>query len=226
MDWSTGDYTKTYADTIYVPEPEHGTGVYLLDEAGRDSDPGVDSRIRAPIRPYGLEDRPGRFGRSASRPPHRPQREGFYTDGNIISNRAGGNSRRVFDVAWDERPQHFNPSSGPEAARLVPDPRVRPHGGGPAPSLAFPLISHSEAVVDPSRNPFPSAPSKECFGGRCCGNCGGGAELGLQLVKVILLVVILVLLAMTLMASARLARSLEKTVKEAVGALSEVARAK
>jgi hypothetical protein len=238
MDWSTGDYTQTYADTIYVPEQEYGEGVYLLDETGQESDP----YLRVPIRPYEMVIRqscPDK-GKVTRRPGSEvPRREGYYTGGNIISERGSGNDRRVFDVAWDERPQHYNPNSGPGWAHLVPDPRARPYGGGPAPSLAFPMTTNSEATVYPSHNPFPSATSKECFshverqqapyfgGGAspCCTPATSDArqDLYFHLIKIILLVVIVVLLAMTLMASTRLAHDLEKTVKEAVRALGAVA---
>ena len=253
MDWSTGDYTQTYADTFFLPEPEHGTGIYLLDESGRDSDPGGDPYVRAPIRPYG--NRSGRYGKAArhsvpsglasacrgsrsetgaplwadgtpdARKPPPVGREGYYTGGNIISSPRG--RRPIFDVAWDERPQHYNPRSGEDWAHLVPNPRDRPHGGGWAPSLAFPHITQSEAMVDPYHNPAVGAPSKECFRGASQGIPplpGQSAEYCLQFIKIILLVVIVVLLAMTLAATGRAARSLEKMIGESVGVLGSMAR--
>lgn len=196
MDWSTSDYTKTYADTLYVPEPDHDAGVYLLDEAGAGpknswlgpdpEDAATDSRVRAPLRPAGRA------------------REGFYTGGNIVSDRH--NNHAVFDAAWDERPLHYSPSAGPDWAHLVPSPRQRPPGGGPAPSLAFPMITQSEAQVGP----------KDLFtGGRAPGPGPDGwtPELALQLIKVVLLLVIVVLLALTLRAAGRVARRLKKTTR-------------
>jgi hypothetical protein len=212
MDWSSDDYSRVYADTFLTPAPETGTGVYLLDEAGRDTDPYDRDRLEAPIRRYGPKGPP-------RRPPAGPRREGFF--GNVISDR--GNTRAVFDVAWDERPLHFNPHSGTDWAHLVPPPSA--HRGPPA----FPLITRSEAANNPGAVQLPGAPSKECFGGGACGHpaacsaCGRSTELNLQYLKVFLLIVIVVLLALTLMAAGRLARSLEKTVRTAVGLLGAVA---
>lgn len=202
MDWSTSDYTQTYADTIYTPEQDYDAGVYLLDEAHCDR---PSARCGATGTCHGSQAHPGHV------------REGYYTGGNIISDRSSGNLRRVYNVAWDERPQHYNPGSGADWAHLVPDRRARPPGGGPAPSLAYPMITNSEAIVAPSHNPYPSAPSKECFGDK-----GATADQCLQLMKVVL-VIIVVLLAMALVTSARYARGLEKTVKAAVEALRSVA---
>jgi hypothetical protein len=217
MDWSTHDYTRTYADTIYVPEQDYGAGVYPLDEAGPDADDAVDSRVRAPIRPYSLSDkyadRGGRYGRAARHPivgtPFNEYRtrEGYYTGGNIVSNRE--NQRAVFNVAWDERPLHYNPNAGTDWAHLVPPYSARPYGGGPAPSLAFPMITNSEAQVRP----------KELFAaGAGAGACGHSAELVLQVIKVILLVIIVVMLAMSLSAAGRVSRDIEKTIREALSA--------
>lgn len=205
MDWSSDDYSRVYADTFLTPAPETGTGIYLLDEAGRDTDPYDRDRLEAPIRRYGPKGPP-------RRPPAHSRREGYYTGGNIISDR--GNTRAVFDVAWDERPLH----SGSDRAHLVPPPSA--HRGPPA----SPLTTRSEGANNPGAV---RSPPKECFGGACghpaaCA-CGRSTELNLQYLKVFLLIVIVVLLAMTLMAAGRLARSLEKTVRSAVGVLGAVA---
>ena len=229
MDWSTNDYTQTYADTIHVPEQEAGTGVYLLDEAGPPVDTG--DRPHVPIRPYGRP--PGRFGtpyqtsnrdRVYTRYPSQKQaiKEGYYTGGNIISDRE--NNHAVFDVAWDERPMHYNPSAGPGWAHLVPSATQRPPYGGPAPSLAFPMISTSEAQVGP-KDLFTGSNGHGGHGGHSGhGVCIELAPL-LQIIKVVLLFVIVVLLAMTLVAAGRLSRCLEKTLLS-VGALSREVSAK
>jgi hypothetical protein len=94
MDWSTNDYTQTYADTIYVPEHEYDSGIYLLSMAD-------------------LGEKPP--------PAPAPHKEKYYTGGNIISRRE--NNRAIFDAAWDERPRHYSPGAGPEWAHLVPPPR-------------------------------------------------------------------------------------------------------
>jgi hypothetical protein len=230
MDWSTHDYAKTFADTIYTPEQDCDEGVYILDEAGRDTDCSLDTRIRVPIRPYG--DPAGRFGRAARHSEvgtpfneYRARegscgnsaREGFY--GNIISARE--NNGAVFDVAWDERPMHYNPNAGKDWAHLVPPPYLRPPGGGPAPTCAFPPITNSEAQVGP-KNLFQGGGGDAGASAGACRSCDRTAALVLQFMKVIL-VIILVLLAMALMSVGHLARRLEKTVKAAVKALGEAA---
>jgi hypothetical protein len=217
MDWATSDYTRTYADTFFLPEPGHDAGVYLLDEASRDTDP--EDRVRVPIRRYG--DVAGRFGRpirckAGSTPYNRARargelREGFY--GNILSSHR--NNHAIFDSTWDERPMHYNPSAGSDWAHLVPPPRLRPYGGGPAPSLAFPIISQSEALNRP-KDLFQGG---ETAADQSC-KCPSPDRL-LQLIKIVLLIVIVVLLAMTLISAQRLSRDLEKTIHEA----SEILRA-
>jgi len=161
--------------------------------------------------------------------PKRPRlHEGYYTGGNIISDR--NINRAVHGVAWDERLY-----SGADWDRLIP-----PHTAhrGPAP---FPL--RGESTIIPGGTHRPGAPSAEyfsgpggpgshcgshcggsyCGGSYCGGDCGRATELKLQYLKVFLLIVVVVLLAMTLAAAGRLSRSLEKTVRSAVGALGAVA---
>jgi len=248
MDWATNDYTRTYADTIYVPEPDASEGIYLLDEAERGFDPWDRDRpserrncgIGRFDPPYRAPSRELRGGTQRSEGGGRREtfQEGYYTGGNIIST-PRDNLHRIYGAAWDERPQRYNPRSGPDWARLVPDPRDRPYGGGPTPSPAYPIIPHSAAIDNIWDNSAPTAPSRECgrdpspplehFGGGAPSgrgvapvtNCG--ADHALQLVKVFLLIIIVVLLAMTLMAAGRLARALEKAVSEAVGLLGTAA---
>ena len=183
-----------------------------------------DLRPRARLRPRGLHPRGGRPGRrpverdrlrslrsgrarrpdGAIRPPwpgggERPPREGYYTGGNIIgaAEEPPPGLRRGLGLA----PPAYNPHSGTDWAHLVPDPRDRPRGGGPAPSLAFPLVPHSAAIDAPWNNPAPTAPSPVCAG-RKEGFGASPSDHSLQLIKVFLLIVIVVLLAMTLMAAA------------------------
>jgi hypothetical protein len=201
MDWATHDYTRTYADTIYTPEPDYDSGVSLLDEAPAWTPPARRSGRDAPPMQPGC-----RRGGA-------PRREAFY--GNVVSDRR--NSRAIYDVAWDERPLRYNPNAGADWAELVPPPQLRPPGGGPAPSLAYPIITQSEAANG----------TKDLFAANSCQAChsrpspcsGLTAELALQFVKIIILIVIVVLLAMTLSAAGRLAKCLEKTIKEAAAAL-------
>ncbi|NBP85630.1 MAG: hypothetical protein EBU54_10795 [Mycobacteriaceae bacterium] len=68
-----------------------------------------------------------------------------------------------------------------------------------------------------------AGPGSHCGGSHCGSDCGRATELKLQYLKVFLLIVVVVLLAMTLAAAGRLSRSLEKTVRSAVGALGAVA---
>jgi hypothetical protein len=150
--------------------------------------------------------------------------EGYYTGGNIISDR--NINRAVHGVAWDERLY-----SGADWDRLIP-PHTAHRGPAPFPlrgPAPFPL--RGEIANIPGGTHRPSAPSAEyfsgpgshCGGGHCSGDCGRATELKLQYLKVFLLIVVVVLLAMTLAAAGRLSRSLEKTVRSAVGALGAVA---
>jgi hypothetical protein len=226
MDWATDDYTRTYADTFFLAEPDHDKGVYLLDEAGRDTDP--EDRVRVPIRAYG--DGSGRYGRPIRRSERATPfdyarsrgglREGFY--GNIVSSKR--NNHAIFDAAWDERPMHYNPNAGSDWAHLVPLPSQRPYGGGPAPSLAFPIITPSEALNKP----------KDLFQGQLQETAGREArrearrevDRTLQILKVVLLVVIVVLLAMMLASTRQLAKGFERSVQEAVSLLRAAAGTK
>lgn len=194
MDWSTHDYTRTYADTFFLPDETHDSGVSLLDEAGaRDEHP------RAPIRDE--RDVRGRH------------RETYYTGGNIVS-RDGDKRRAIFDAAWDERPMHYNPNAGTDWAHLVPPYARRPYGGGPAPSLAFPMITNSEAQVGP----------KDLFsvGGGAAAATAASSTAGLiSIIQVVLLVVLVVMMACLLNSVSHVARdlrdaNLEKEIRRAV----------
>jgi hypothetical protein len=193
-DWSTSDYTRGDGGTFYVPEEDHDAGVYILDE---------------PVRPARVYQSTVRMADPARVGVARGYKEGYYTGGNIISQ--DKNRERVFDTTWDERPERYNPNSGAEWARLVPNPRDRPYGGGPAPSLAFPMISQSEAMNKPDASVFPSAPAAGCAGreGFAVGPSISVANL-LQIIKVVLLIIVAVLLAMSLRASGRIEDALEK----------------
>jgi hypothetical protein len=222
-DWATHDYARTYADTIYVPEPTYDAGVSTLEEAGPDTDPLGGTYARAPGRgrlypagpggwwytpgaPAGPE---GAMGPSPRPGPARERpgvREGFY--GNIISSRRG--FRPVFDVAWDERPLHFNPSAGADWAHLVPDPAARPPGGGPAPSLAFPLIPRGVALNAPKDlfRPDPGgAPARE--------PAAADRQPGYAVVFLLILLVVLLALVLSSIdrASGRICRHLERLAR-------------
>jgi hypothetical protein len=225
MDWSTGDYTSVYGDTFYLPE-SHGS-VYLLDEAERGPDP---YEPRAPIGRYDYAprggDRPckqsgylstdraqyygGREGYSGT---PRSSREGFY--GNVVSERGDGELARVYNVAWDERPMHYNPNAGTDWAHLVPSRADRPYGGGPAPSLAFPLQTPSEGLNNPQASSWASAPcrgspAKESFQGQTPTT----PTLSSQDVQLFILVIVIILLSVALMDANRQTRSLEKLLKK------------
>jgi len=229
-DWATSDYTRTYGDTVFVPEPGYDSGVYLLEESGQEN-PAAGYPQRTGV---GYGHRPGRYGETARGHPgpagpvrSRGVKEGYYTGGNVIS-QSGYDRQELYNTAWDERPERYNPNSGADWARLVPNPRDRPYGGGPAPSLAFPMISQSEAMNKPDDAVFPSAASSEC-GTKGCGrphavreNFAGlpsaravvTVDALLQVFKVILLFVVVILLAMALVSSNRIERDLEKLTRE------------
>jgi len=209
MDWASDDYSRVYADTFLTPAPDSGAGIYLLDET---DDHDISQEARGSPQACRSRDMPRR-----SYGPKRPRlHEGYYTGGNIISDR--NINRAVHGVAWDERLY-----SGADWDRLIP-----PHTAhrGPAP---FPLRGESAIIPGGThRSGAPSAeyfsgPGSHCGGSYCGGDCGRATELKLQYLKVFLLIVVVVLLAMTLAAAGRLSRSLEKTVRSAVGALGAVA---
>jgi hypothetical protein len=205
MDWSSEDYSRVYADTFVTPAPEAGSGIYLLDEAERGAERGADRRADRRADPRGAR---------------RPPREGYYTGGNIVSDRE--NSRAVFDVAWDERP----PRGGSYSYGDGGDPRLVPprwaHAGPPA----FPLTTQSEGLNNPSAIRLPSFAS-ECFAtgpaGAAkpapCGCHGRPADWPAgEYLKVVLLIIIVVLLAVAVTAAGRTVRGLEDTVRAAVEA--------
>jgi hypothetical protein len=225
QDWSSDDYTRVYGDTYYVPE--QAASVYLLDEAGLASDHRGDPHLRVPISRYEYT--------SAGK--HRPygtdKREGFY--GNVVSERGDGQLARVYNAAWDERPMHYNPNAGTDWAHLVPSRYDRPYYGGPAPSLAYPVLSQSEGINRPWASQWPATPSAEC-GGRAVpwppakskeqfGGAGGVAsETSLmqsgasgaspQDTTMFILVVVIVLLAVALVSATSHAGSLERLLKK------------
>jgi hypothetical protein len=230
MNWGTDDFTQTYSDTFFVPEPGHDSGISLLDS----DDTGLPrDRTRTPVDSYG--HRSGQYGRTVrhstestpyndavagvregfrggGRQDAAPGREHYYTGGNVVSSRRNIDS--VYDVAWDRRPQRYNPNSGAEWAQLVPDPFKRPYGGGPAPSLAFPMISQSEAMnhVGSSRAPVAGVPGREGFAASIDTGTISVASITttVQIIMVVLLFIIVILLAMTLAAGYRLNRKIEK----------------
>jgi hypothetical protein len=217
MDWASDDYSRVYADTFLTPAHDSGAGIYLLDET---DDHDISREARGSPRACRSRDMPRRsYGPKRSR-----LHEGYYTGGNIISDR--NINRAVHGVAWDERLY-----SGADWDRLIP-PHTAHRGPAPFPlrgPAPFPL--RGEIANIPGGTHRPSAPSAEyfsgpgshCGGGHCSGDCGRATELKLQYLKVFLLIVVVVLLAMTLAAAGRLSRSLEKTVRSAVGALGAVA---
>jgi hypothetical protein len=215
MDWSTHDYTRTYADTFFLPEDTYDEGVSLLDEAAPPgqswkrnpaSAAGSDGHRRVPTR--WDDDRRSRSQNDSRSQNRSDGRERYYTGGNVVSN--DGERRAIYNTAWDERPMHYNPNAGTDWAHLVPPYSRRPYGGGPCPSQAFPLITNSEAQVGP----------KDLF------TAGGGAPSRAalstaQVVQIVLLVVLVVLMACLLNAIAGLKSDsqswkLEKEIRDAV----------
>lgn len=213
MDWASDDYSLVYADTFLTPAPGSDAGIYLLDETD-DVETDGHSRdhrgcLEPPCRRGGSA--PIYRGRAQSYGPKRPRlHEGYYTGGNIISDR--NTKRAVHGVAWDERRD-----SGADWDRLIP-----PHSAhhGPAP---FPLGADGPDDIHRPGAEYFSGPGG---GGHHCGcDYGRAAELKLQYLKVFLLIIVVILLAMTLVAAGRLTARLEKIVGPlgavAVGGRSE-----
>lgn len=236
IDWSSDDYTCVHGDTFYVPEQT--ASVYLLDEAGEAADHYGDPHLRVPISRYeyrmGGKDKPCAQpprNRARTSPPNardRPgQKEGFY--GHVVSDRADGELTRTYNIDWDERPMHYNPNAGTDWAHLVPSRWDRPYYGGPAPSLAYPVLSQSEGINDPRANPWPGTPSPEC-GMRQVPwppehkesfSAAAAQDTPAQQAQMFILVVIIVLLAVALVSANRHARSLEKLLKKSFRAARE-----
>jgi hypothetical protein len=227
MDWSSDDPTVNFGDSIYVPAPGADEGIYVLDEADRLADP--DRR-----RPYTRYEAPSANGGLASwsrarddpnvrhSNRYRGQKEGYYTGGNIgsMGPHTSGNTQRIFDVAWDERPQQYNPNVGAGWAKLLPTQMQRPHNGVlPLPSLAYPILSTSEAQDRLGRGDWPSAPAMACMGGGKEGLAARprGSAIPIDFMSALLLIVIIVLLAMLLTAAGRIERKLSRLLREAIG---------
>src|SRR3989338_10645712 len=85
MDWSSNDYTQTYADTFYSPEYEQGEGIYVDESLYSPHDTALKCEPR-------ITDT-----RDKSR-----ITEKYNTGGNVVSTRRA--RRPVFNVGWDERP--------------------------------------------------------------------------------------------------------------------------
>lgn len=239
MDWASNDCTRDYADTFYTRAPESDTGVYTLDEAGQRP---ASNRNAVPIRGYDARA-PGRYGQPNLRP--EPPgfagyaerggagREGFNGSGSPYSERASGNLDRVYASGWDERPMHYNPNAGKDWAHLVPPPCARPYGGGPAPSLAFPLwVTQSEGADNPRVAPQNGSLSRECFTGGTAAQAAAplaqaAAPLAqaaappaqalsaqnMELLKIMLLIVLVVMLAMTMSTAHRIEKQCQKASK-------------
>ena len=206
MDWSSDDYSRVYADTFLTPPSESGTGIYLFNEDEPE--------------PYSC---PENFGRRDRRP---PRQERYYTGGNIVSDR--GDSRAIFNVAWDERPQSYNsdrlvppfalPTGSPSAHRRPtggPPAHRRPTGGPPALPIGSPPV-YRGPLGSPSTESFSGAAGHTCD----CDREGRAVELKLQHIKVFLLIVIVILHAMVLVSAGRMSRRLENAIRATPGAAS------
>jgi hypothetical protein len=243
MDWASEDYTRDSPGTFYTRAPESGTGIYLLDEASRETDPYRSNEGRVPIRPYDARAS-GRYGYPNRRPepkgfagyaegfnggaPRRERccgREGFVGPGVIDSERASGNLAAIYEAGWDERPMHYNPNAGCDWAHLVPSPCDRPYGGdrgGRASKAAFPIgLSQSEGLNAPESAMLTGAPTRECFAGgappatapTANDPCHCGAAQNMQVLKIVLLLLLVVMLAMSLMTSHRIEKYCKKVIK-------------
>lgn len=218
MDWASDDYARGAADS-YVRQPDSDVGIYLLDDASRAEDPNTGAPTPGPgPRRDPLRVRaPGACGRYGC---PLPRREGFNGSGTPYSERGSGTLARIFAGDWDERPEHYNPAAGADRAHLVPPPCARPYGGGPAPSLAFPVLSQSEGANNPNAYAGAGVPARECFGGAPaaaagpCPHCGHGATAQ-QFTRTFLLILALVLAAMAFAAFNRLEKTIKKLYRAA-----------
>jgi hypothetical protein len=94
IDWSTMDYTQTHTGNVYVSDDNDMRGIGIYNG---------DSRTQRINRNDKKIDR-------------------WESGQKIISNHE--NIENIYNVAWDEQPPHYNPSSG-RCSHLVPDNRIR-----------------------------------------------------------------------------------------------------
>lgn len=168
------DYAHSYGDVMQSPDDVDG-GIYLLEEAGRDTDPYLESQRRTREQP--LSGVRMRDPRVVSRPSlqgarrfEEPNREDFIPfprpppvlseferySRDIPGYRGLRSDRRdrppIERVAWDERPRRFRPDDGPVDSEFYPPPAARPPGGtiNPTPTQMNSAPSNSWAVDHPA----------------------------------------------------------------------------
>lgn len=196
-DWSTEDYTRSYGGTFYEGPPP-GEGVVLLEEAGNRFSPGCGharGRVEAcsACGTCGGGSRRERFASNAAA----ARGPGAYD----VATSDVGNRAVIFNQAWDERPQHYNPNAGEEWARMgLPLPRQTWRGGPPEP--AFPIVPGSEAILI---DRFAGAPAAAAVA-----TCGVTiTPLQLAIFAIILIAILVAILSRLL----RLDRRLKKVKK-------------
>ncbi len=229
MDWSTSDYTRTYADTFFLPYQDHDTGVHLFDEGGAGpknswlgpdlDDEATDSRIRVPIRPYaggscgGLSqwDGPrgypvGRHGRAALDTHHATPYNKYRTQlgARTPTGQKKASMATLSATAGTTRPYSTPPGTRRAAPPLQPERRVGL--GAPRSAPEPPALRRGPGAEPrlPDDHPIRGAGRPQGFIYRVAGRSSSAwtAEIIIQVIKVILLVIIVVLLAMTLAAPA------------------------
>ena len=130
MDWATGDYTRTYADSLFVPEPSYDRGVALL--------PRREGFVLPRREGFVLPQRES-FAEPYQRRLHERRRHERF-QGRVL--------RDAFSAGGGEG----------DAGRLVPSLAARPPKGGPSPASTYPCAdtAHAEGFCGgPSSGPSP-----------------------------------------------------------------------
>jgi hypothetical protein len=137
------------------------------------------------VTPLGAQ---GLYVQEDAEPPcyqNQPVKEGF---GNFpLVNRGGRHGRVMREIG--RASQEPLPYTGP----LLPAERLRPRGGGPAPSEAYPLMTQSEGMDRPYALSVPAptlSQSRDGFAPRPWGLSGREAVVGIAAALVILSVVL------------------------------------
>ena len=231
-----------YADSFTLPDADE-EGVFL-DEGASDCDsvrgdcPGRTGRGLQGLRDNFRGDRRDNFRGPRRGNPGAPDiptpagRETFYA-----SDRRG---RPELDrVNWDERPPrgathtYGNANDPSEWFHLVPSPALRPYGGGPAPSLAYPIPAPGRGAELNGLGSVNLPTARECFAAapaQASAQASAQAPAPDHAIKItfpqlgviILLFVAVVLLALVLKSAGRIISCLERTVLATAEACNSV----
>lgn len=254
MDWGATNDPVTNTSDVYVLPEYNDEGIYLLDEAGMDTDPSPRrdtlERDLSTVRMRGglvgkvsrenFRGRPSRFQPTGTQT-FLQYRKTMPTQTELRSSRRG--RPPIEQAGWDDRPPGFRPDDGPAASAFVPPPLVRPPRGGIITPWEISYApSYSEAVMkasvpDPNMvglAPCGAVPTAAHLAGRetfTGGASSGSYALGVQMgkidtfLKIVVVLVIVVLLAM-LCVTASTEKKIVKQIKIAIREAVEAIRSR